>query len=380
MLTDRFSHRTTTHRHSLQLNDGRDSFSTFHFLSDLYPPRPRVDTTPLTYNNMSRPATGRSGSSPPGSPAGRAAHLAPGGGVSAAGLSSPTSPRSSFLGNFMRGRSRAASVTNAVAGAVRGRVGSPTVEQPNPLGGDVTRSVSTPNSGGDAQTVNIPPVDPALRRTHRIRLVPVLETNRSFTFAPVLRELGVMHVPPGILPAIAAASVSDVGPTVNGRPPPLLIKIGRFTDRSAAAAAATTGASGAAVPAAGAAPGAASEGAVVANGGLGVASNGGDASFAPPAPSPASVAGGGGGDLLSPRAAFKSKVVSRSHAEIWCEPGGKVSDLGMSIGLCLLTLLVLYPRHRQFIGHLPQPHSSLEPQCPVSPARAQGRRRSPAGC
>lgn len=34
---------------------------------------------------------------------------------------------------------------------------------------------------------------------------------------------------------------------------------------------------------------------------------------------------GGGGRVDSGRIAFKSKVVSRGHAEIWCEAGGKVS-------------------------------------------------------
>lgn len=34
---------------------------------------------------------------------------------------------------------------------------------------------------------------------------------------------------------------------------------------------------------------------------------------------------GGGGHLTSAKVAFKSKVVSRAHAEIWCEAGGKVS-------------------------------------------------------
>lgn len=201
----------------------------------------------------------------------------------------------------MRGRARAQSVTNAV----RQRVGSPTVEQPNPLGGDdISRSVSTP---AQETPVHIPPVDPAQRRSHRVRLVPVLETNRSFTFAPVLREMGVMHVPPGILPSIAAASVAEPGPLVNGRAPPLLIKIGRFTDKAAG---------GAVVGAADFIP------------------NQGEGSGAPngeqvtPATIAASAVGGGGGDLLSPRAAFKSKVVSRSHAEIWCEPGGKVSFVG----------------------------------------------------
>jgi hypothetical protein len=108
------------------------------------------------------------------------------------------------------------------------------------------------------------------------------------------------------------------------------MKIGRFTDRvqqaavaeaQAAAAAATTTPSGEAGSSSG--PGAA----------------GGST------PTPAAVAatahvplvGGGGGDLLSPRAAFRSKVVSRSHAEIWCEPGGKfyIRDTASSSGTFL---------------------------------------------
>jgi hypothetical protein len=36
---------------------------------------------------------------------------------------------------------------------------------------------------------------------------------------------------------------------------------------------------------------------------------------------------GGGGEITSGKVAFKSKVVSRAHAEIWCEEGGKVSRL-----------------------------------------------------
>lgn len=166
----------------------------------------------------------------------------------------------------------------------------------------------------------IPPVDPSLRRTHRIRLVPVLETNRSFTFAPVLRKMGVMHVPPGILPSIAAASVSDTGPLVNGRPPPLILKIGRFTERS------NTGANGANGAVTGGSPGVVGAAGDAAAGG-GAAANGA-ANGTSPQPQPASVPGGGGGDIVSARAAFKSKVVSRAHAEIWCEPGGKVSTSG----------------------------------------------------
>lgn len=234
----------------------------------------------------------------------------------------------------MRTRSRAQSVTNAVAGAVRGhRVGSPTVEHPNPLnvdGGEVSRSVSSPQAGNGPSTTSqeqvvIPPVDPALRRTHRIRLVPVLETNRSFTFAPVLRKMGVMHVPPGILPSIAAASVSDPGPLVNGRPPPLILKIGRFTERTNAASSNSANGGAAATEATPGAAGAGGDAAAAASGG---AANGAANGATAAPPQPASVPGGGGGDIVSARAAFKSKVVSRAHAEIWCEPGGKVSRVG----------------------------------------------------
>ncbi|KAL1405807.1 hypothetical protein Q8F55_007484 [Vanrija albida] len=294
---------------------------------------------------MSRPAAVRQRtSSPPGSPSGRANHLSVVG--SNQPFASPTSPRSTFLGSFMRTRSRAASVTNAVAGAVRGRVGSPTTEQPNPLSGtnDVTRSVSTPPSAEPA-FVNIPPVDPALRRNHRVRLVPVLESNRSFSFAPVVRELGVMHVPPGILPSIAAASVTDVGPTVNGRPPPLIIKIGRFTDRGAGSTAPPVAAPAPALTPAPAATdattpsdGPASATSAGANGaGAAPGATASTAAAVPPPPTPAASAGGGGGDLLSSRAAFKSKVVSRAHAEIWCEPGGKfyIRDTASSSGTFL---------------------------------------------
>lgn len=278
---------------------------------------------------MSRPGLSRS---PPGSPQGRGGVLPDRG-----GLASPTSPRSSFLGTFMRGRSRAASVTNAVAGAVRGRVGSPTVEAPNPMnalqdGGDVQRSQSTPNT---TENHNIPPVDPEHRRTHRIRLVPVLETNRSFAFAPVLRDMAVMHVPPGVLPSIAAAAVTDPGPMVNGKPPPLLLKIGRFNDKALAAAPpatapATSNATATASAPAGAAAGTAAAAAgpsgstsgaaaSTTNGAAGAPTNG--------APQPTVPIGGGGGDTVSPKAGFRSKVVSRAHAEIWCEPGGKVSTV-----------------------------------------------------
>lgn len=249
--------------------------------------------------------------SPPGSPQSRGG--AGGFPERPGGFNSPTSPRSSFLGSFMRGRSRAASVTNAVAGAVRGRVGSPTAEAPNPMnsvldgGADVQRSQSTPGGSADP---SIPPVDPEHRRTHRIRLVPVLDSNRSFAFAPVSRDMGVMHVPPGVLPSIAAAAVTDPGPLVNGHPPPLLLKIGRFNDKTLAAA--PVGATLAVPQAPSAGPSSAG-------------SNGAASTNQATPTTVVQPIGGGGGDIVSPKAGFRSKVVSRAHAEIWCEPGGKVS-------------------------------------------------------
>lgn len=107
---------------------------------------------------------------------------------------------------------------------------------------------------------------------HRIRLVPHLEATRSLHFEPIERDV----------------REGAVG-----------VKIGRFTDRGSSTAAedATAGlTSSGSQQALGAAPG-----------------NRGGA-----VPSSA----GGGGRVDSARIAFKSKVVSRGHAEVWCEAGG----------------------------------------------------------
>ena len=233
--------------------------------------------------------------------------------------SSPTSPRSSFLPSFMRTRSRTVTQPNAA----RGRT-SPTPESPAPVGGsrdpsngppitqpgggNVTRSVSTPVTGIMAAQVTTAngttnddaprpiPVAPKDMKNYRIRLVPHLETTRSLAFEPVVREMCPIIVSTGITPSAAAASVTTTGPTVNGRAPALLLKIGRFTDKSQ-------------LPV----PNTAATGS-----GSGTLGSGVDG--------PASlVFSGGGGEMTSSKVAFKSKVVSRSHAEIWVEPGGKVS-------------------------------------------------------
>jgi hypothetical protein len=175
-------------------------------------------------------------------------------------------------------------------------------------------------------------------RTHRIRLVPHLESSRSLAFDPVVRELASIVVPLGIAPSVAAASVSSVGgPLVNGRAPALLLKIGRFTDKtlpqphqvstgSGGSGGAGTGTLG---PGSRAPGQPASASAQPQTAGSSVAGGGGPAANTE---RPATGIGGatipltgGGGDITSSKVAFKSKVVSRAHAEIWCEPGGKVS-------------------------------------------------------
>jgi hypothetical protein len=171
-------------------------------------------------------------------------------------------------------------------------------------------------------------------RTHRLRLVPNLETSRSLAFEPVIRELYPISVQPGMTPSAAAASVSTLGPLVNGKPPALLLKLGRYTERAsqvppgaqnvAAQAAASAGGT--------AAPGASSSvgGAAVGGAAAGSSAAGSVAPVERPATGisgPTMTIAGGGGEVTAARVAFKSKVVSRSHAEIWCDSSGKVSSI-----------------------------------------------------
>jgi hypothetical protein len=109
-------------------------------------------------------------------------------------------------------------------------------------------------------------------------------------------------IPAGISPSTVAHNIEMVPNALNGRPPALILKVGRFTERSAGSAAPP------------------SAGATSATGDSGPPSAIGSG------PMSGQIANsGGGGDICSSRAAFKSKVVSRSHAEIWCEKGGNVS-------------------------------------------------------
>jgi pSer/pThr/pTyr-binding forkhead associated (FHA) protein len=47
----------------------------------------------------------------------------------------------------------------------------------------------------------------------------------------------------------------------------------------------------------------------------------------PPRPVTTTAGAGGGGALTSDKVAFRSKVVSRAHAEFWAEAGGQVCDV-----------------------------------------------------
>lgn len=156
-----------------------------------------------------------------------------------------------------------------------------------------------------------------------------------------------IFVPPGTTPAAAAATCAVA--KVRDKVPATLLKIGRFTDKGpnlpvpsgAAASGSGSGDAGGTLgptpagPASLVGPSAASvSGRPVQNG---------TASAGLVQVMPAVVIAGGGGDLTSNKVAFKSKVVSRSHAEIWCEAGGKVCYTLWSP----LILAVFYSRYCQ---------------------------------
>lgn len=165
-----------------------------------------------------------------------------------------------------------------------------------------------------------PPGNPSNRlKTYRIRLVPHLESNRSLPFEPVIREMAPISVTPfpGTTPSDSAMQIADSGTlssagggrtTVGGKPVALVLKIGRFTDKSDRLPVPTNSAP-------------------LGTGGGGSGHVNGDGTLGPDGPRTGSATlsvAGGGGEVTSGKAAFRSKVVSRSHAEIWCEEGGKV--------------------------------------------------------
>lgn len=215
-------------------------------------------------------------------------------------------------------------------------------------GATVTRTVSTPLSGSTippAPTTSAlapdaslnaaptPPGNPSNRlKTYRIRLVPHLESNRSLPFEPVIREMAPISVTPfpGTTPSDSAMQIADSGTlssagggrtTVGGKPVALVLKIGRFTDKSDRLPVPTNSAP-------------------LGTGGGGSGHVNGDGTLGPDGPRTGSATlsvAGGGGEVTSGKAAFRSKVVSRSHAEIWCEEGGKfyIRDTKSSSGTFL---------------------------------------------
>ncbi|KAN0059847.1 hypothetical protein ACQY0O_008421 [Thecaphora frezii] len=158
-------------------------------------------------------------------------------------------------------------------------------------------AVAATDSGTAAGASSGPPSN-----VHRIRLVPHLEATRSLHFEPIERDLREGSAP---------------------------VKVGRFTDRQPPAAANATVNPASGVEAGGGGGGGgetiystvgqpgARGGAVTVSGGQG--------------------GGAGGVRIDSSRVAFKSKVVSRGHAEIWCESGGKffIRDTKSSSGTFL---------------------------------------------
>lgn len=167
-----------------------------------------------------------------------------------------------------------------------------------PTSGTMLNVVGNTHSG-NSSTNNINASNEATRQSnesaqsnqaHRVRLVPHLEATRSLHFEPIERDL------------------------IEGS---MAVKIGRFTDRGQGAqgnAAEPSGANGATVgmssiTASASVVGSAANSSVNTPGARGGAI-------------PSST--GGAGRVDTGRIAFKSKVVSRGHAEIWSESGGKV--------------------------------------------------------
>lgn len=87
---------------------------------------------------------------------------------------------------------------------------------------------------------------------------------------------------------------------------------------------------------------------------------------------------------LTGKIAFKSKVVSRGHAELWCEPNAKVGVHVDFIGNFMRLSFgvdrhhtVFHQRHVLFVGHLSQPHETVPCGYGISSVSPQGRRYSP---
>jgi hypothetical protein len=157
--------------------------------------------------------------------------------------------------------------------------------------------------------LSVPVASDAPVTTFRIRLVPHLETYRSVHFEPIVRDL-------------KPCDNSD-NPTGLGT----VVKIGRFTERPATAP----------QPAPSRSNGFA-EYTSMDSGAAWMGAGGGGDVTAPLARDLATTelhrpvvittpsGAGGGGALTSNKVAFRSKVVSRAHAEFWVEAGGQVRE------------------------------------------------------
>lgn len=156
---------------------------------------------------------------------------------------------------------------------------------------------AAPAASGSASPAGSRP----LNGMHRIRLVPHLEATRSLHFEPIERDL-------------------KEGANA--------VKVGRFTDRQPSHR----------DPVAATLAGVAND--ANSSGEFGSTARAQSSRGQPGARGgaiPISGSHGGGGRIDSARIAFKSKVVSRGHAEIWCEPGGKffIRDTKSSSGTFL---------------------------------------------
>lgn len=223
---------------------------------------------------------------------------------------SPASLRTSFLPSFMqRSRARSSTLTRLATNQTGPTSPSrPVARGRSQTSDSLSRSASQPahaNSNGASPNPSDALADE--QSTYRIRLVPHLQTSRSIHFEPVVRDMK---------PCIDANNSSGLG---------TVVKIGRFTPRaSQPAPVESSDGAGADEPVAWA--GAGGGGNVTDpssrdNVGPSTASaNPPGASTVPTSTAP----GGGGGTLTSNKIAFKSKVVSRGHAEVWVQAGGQV--------------------------------------------------------
>lgn len=183
-------------------------------------------------------------------------------------------------------------------GASAAAIAEPTQTSPEASSTDQAAGAGAAAASGSASPAGGRP----LNGMHRIRLVPHLEATRSLHFEPIERDLK-----------------EGAG----------AVKVGRFTDRQPSNR----------DPVVAALAGVVSE--ATSSGEFGLSSAPAQSSRGQPGARggaiPISGSHGGGGRIDSSRIAFKSKVVSRGHAEIWCEPGGKffIRDTKSSSGTFL---------------------------------------------